>query len=169
MGFKHIPFGTAERFNVVIEIPKGSQNKYEHDEELDVMKLDWVFTGDFKFIFDYGFVPQTRGGDGDMLDAFVLTSHSLTQGVVVECRAIGMIELLDRGEVDDKILAVPIADRNYEKVRELSELDFDYEQTFRDFFKKLGVQKDKVYEIKGFKGSNEAKRELTKAHERFAK
>lgn len=169
MSYKNLPFGSVERFNVVVEIPKGSQNKYEYDEELDLFTLEWVFIGDFKFIFDYGFVPQTRGGDGDMLDAFVLTSHPLEQGTVVECRAIGMIELLDRGEVDNKILAVPVVDRKYTDVRELADLDFEYEQTFRNFFKELGAQKDKVIEIKGFKGSKGATKALEETHEKYKK
>ena len=167
MSFKTLPFGSAERFNVVIEIPKGSENKYEYDEQLDQIKLEWVFTGDFKFIFDYGFVPQTRGGDGDMLDAFVLASHSIEQGTVVECRAIGMIELVDRGEVDNKILAVPVVDKEYGKYQELADLKFDYEKTFRDFFKELGVQKDKKIEIKGFRDRVVAEKELEAARKNY--
>src|SRR3989344_6975947 len=111
MSYKDIPLGTAEEFNVMVEIPKGSENKYEYDDDLDIIKLDWVFTGGFHFPFDYGFMPETRGGDGDNLDVFVINSHSLTVGTVAKCRAIGMIELLDMGVEDNKILAVPISDQ----------------------------------------------------------
>ena len=167
MGYKNLPFGSAEKFNVVIEIPKGSQNKYEYDEELDLMKLNWVFTGDFKFEYDYGFVSRTRGGDGDMLDAFVFCSHPLEHGVVVKCRAIGMIELLDRSEVDNKILAVAIKDPNYINVQELTDLDIDYETEFRKFFKELGRQKNKVMEIMGFRDRATAEKELEAAHKNY--
>lgn len=168
MTYKNLPFGTAEKFNVVIEIPKGSRNKYEYDPELDAIKLEWVFTGGFNFVSDYGFVPQTLGGDGDPLDVFVLTSHPLEQGTVVDCRAIGMIEVLDRGEVDNKLLAVPVVDQKYSKVRELTDLDFDYEKEFREFLAELARQKDKIMEVKGFKGSDGAIKELESAHKNYA-
>ncbi len=164
MSYKNLPFGSVAKFNVVIEIPKGSPNKYEYDPGLDLIKLEWVFTGDFKFLFDYGFVSQTLGGDGDPLDAFVFCSHPLEQGTVVECRAVGMIEVLDRGEVDNKILAVAVADKEFGRFQELRDLKFDYEKTFRDFFKELGVQKDKIIEIKGFKDRARAEKELEAAH-----
>lgn len=167
MGYKNIPFGKTDKFNVIIEIPKGSRNKYEYDEDLDIIKLDWVFSGEFCFPFDYGYIPETRGGDGDHLDAFVFSSHPIALGTVVECRAIGMIELLDRGEKDNKILAVPTADPFYTNHQELSDLDFDYKSIFEEFFKELGVQKNKILTIKGFRDRASAVRELECAHANF--
>src|SRR3990167_8529121 len=110
MSYKNIPLGKPEQFNAVVEISKGGENKYEYDENLDSIKLDWVFSGGFHFPFDYCYIPQTRGGDGDHLDVFIIASHPLQIGTIVECRPVGMIELLDRGEEDNKILAVPVAD-----------------------------------------------------------
>jgi len=129
MSYKNIPLGTVEEFNVIVEIPKGSENKYEYDEDLDVIKLDWVFSGGFHFPFDYGYIPETRGGDGDHLDAFVFSSHPIDFGAVVKCRAIGMIELIDRGEEDNKILAVALADPKYTSHKELSDLHLRFRVT----------------------------------------
>jgi inorganic pyrophosphatase len=86
MSLKNVPFGTIDRFNVVVEIPKGSGNKYEYNEELDAITLEWAFTGGFCFPFDYGFIPQTLGGDNDPLDVFVISSHPFSPGIVVSCR-----------------------------------------------------------------------------------
>src|SRR3990167_1312411 len=157
MGFKDIPFGTKDKFNVVVEISKGSPNKYEYSEELDNLILDWVFTDGFSFPFNYGYIPQTRGGDGDALDAFILGSYPIDPGVIVECKAIGMIELLDRGEKDDKIIAVALADPKY---NELQDLSSDYKDVFEKFFAGLEKQKDKTLEIKGFHDSLAATKEI---------
>ena len=167
MSFKHIPFGSPEGFNAIVEIPRGSSNKYELDEELDAIKLDWVFPESFKLPFDYGCIPQTRGGDGDALDVYILNQHPLTIGTIVLCRPIGIIKTLDRGEVDDKIFAIPIANHHYEKYQDIADLDFDYNNLFVNFFKELGVQKNKKIEGKGFFGRQEALAELKKSHAHF--
>lgn len=167
MSFKQISFGSPEAFNIVVEIPKGSSNKYEYDEALDVIKLDWVFSGNFHFPLDYGYVPQTRGGDGDHLDAFIITSYPLAVGTIAECRPIGMIELLDRGEEDNKIIAVPLADPQTQHIGSLKDFPDDYEEIFQTFFKELGKQKSKTVELKGFFDAERAREEIVKAHEEY--
>ncbi|MFC1630213.1 inorganic diphosphatase [Patescibacteria group bacterium] len=167
MSYNKVPFGTSDTFNVVIEIPKGSKNKYEYDEKLDAIKLDWVFTDGFCFPFDYGYIPETKAGDGDHLDVFVFSSHQIAIGSVVECRPIGMIEFLDRGEKDNKILAVPLVDPEYQKHKELSDLSFDYQTIFKDFFKELGIQKNKTVEIKGFRDKAIAVKELELSNKNY--
>ena len=163
MSYKNISFGKPDEFNVIVEIPQGSKNKYELNEKTGEIELDWVFTNDFCFPFNYGSIPQTKGGDGDCLDVFVLSSHPINMGTVVKCRAIGIIKLIDRGEQDDKIIAVALADTEYSKYKDISELPFDYETIFTDFFKELGIQKNKVMTIEGFEGESEALKELNKA------
>lgn len=150
MTLKNIPFGTAEQFNVVVEIPKGSEIKYQYDEILDVMKVDWVFQNGFCFPFNYGYIPQTKAGDGDTVDVFILNDKPIAIGTIIECRPIGIIELLDRGKEDNKILAVPITDRAYRTFSSIEDLPKDYETILREFFKELEKQKNKVMEIKGF-------------------
>ncbi|MDO8529410.1 MAG: inorganic diphosphatase [bacterium] len=150
MSFKQIPFGTLEEFNVVVEIPKGSELKYEYNEKIDALTLDWVFTDGFGFIYNYGFIPQTLCGDGDNFDVFLITPYPIAIGTVVKSRAVGMIELLDREEEDNKIIAVPIADPSLEKYQKLSDLDFDYKTEFTDFFNEISKQKNKTMKINGF-------------------
>jgi inorganic pyrophosphatase len=168
MSYKDIPFGSSKQFNVVVEIPQKSRVKYEYDEEWDEIKLEWIFTGGFCFPFDYGYVPQTRGGDGDHLDAFVLGSESAALGTVVPCRAIGMIELIDRGERDNKILAIPIADPLCQNYEGLKDLPFNYETVFTEFFRELGVQKKKTMKIVGFREASIAIQELEQGHKDFS-
>ena len=167
MSFKNISFGTPEEFNVLIEIPKGSQNKYEYNEETDKIELDWVFVNDFCLPYNYGLIPQTRGGDGDNLDAFVISSQPIDIGTVVKCRAIGIIKLIDKGEQDDKIIAVSLNDSEYNKYQDIKELSFDYVNIFEEFFKELAIQKNKIMEIKGFKGKEKALEDLESARENF--
>lgn len=167
MSYKHIPFGTPEKFNVVVEIQKGGQVKYEYDEEWEETKVSCIFKNGFGFPFDYGFVPQTRGGDGDHLDVFVLGSQSVQMGTVVACRPIGMIELIDRGEKDDKILAVPVKDWASDAIVTLDDLPFDYKAIFEAFFRELGIQRSKTMEIKEYRDSTVAVGELELAHKNF--
>jgi inorganic pyrophosphatase len=167
MSFKQIPFGSAPEFNAIIEIPKGDSNKYEYDEELDIIKLDWVFTADFKMPFDYGYIPQTLGGDGDALDVYVINDHPLGIGALVACRPLGIIKLLDRGEVDDKIIALPLANPRYKNYQKIEDFEFDVRGILEKFFIELGKQKNKILEVKGFFGAEEAIKELQAAHASF--
>lgn len=164
MSFKNIPLGTNNKFNVLVEIAKGSPNKYEYSEKLDNLILNWVFTEGFTFPFNYGYIPQTRSGDGDALDVFIIGKHPIDPGVIVECKAIGIIELLDRGEKDDKIIAVALADPEYSKYNELEALTFDYKGVFEEFFAVLGKQKNKTIEIKGFHNASVAAKEIDTNH-----
>lgn len=167
MNYKSIPLGSVDKFNVIIEIPKGSENKYEYDEELDVIKLDWVFKNGFCFPFDYGFIPQTFAEDKDAADAFVIASYPLYPGIIAECKAIGIVEILNRGEVDNKIIAVPMADPEYNAYKSLENLPFDYKNIFESFFKELAVQKNKKIKVKGFNDPVAAKKYIEETHKIF--
>src|SRR5580700_4875006 len=94
--WESLPLGekSPEVINVVVEIPKGSNNKYEFDEKLGVFKLDRVFYSSFFYPLDYGFIPQTRSEDGDHLDALVIGSDPVPTGVLVEARPIGMLNMI---------------------------------------------------------------------------
>src|SRR4051812_41363554 len=90
--------GSAEEMNVVIEIPKGSQNKYEIDKKTGLIALDRVLYSAQTYPFDYGFVPQTLWDDGDALDVVVITTAPLFPGVLVPARPIGIMPMVDNGE-----------------------------------------------------------------------
>ena len=156
MDLSKLPPSTPEEFTVVIEIPRGSQNKYEFDEASGTFVLDFVFK-DLAFIENYGFIPGTQGGDGDTLDAFVATPQPLLQGAVVRCRPVGLLETVDRGEVDNKIIAVPVAGH---------EAPIQTEKQFCewfDFYQEVAHQKKKVIEVLGLHGLERAVEELRKA------
>lgn len=98
--------------NVVIEIPAGSHNKIEWDRRLAAFTLDRVEPAVFPKPTNYGFIPQTLDVDGDELDVLAITADPLPTGVYLKARVIGVMEFVDDGEVDDKIVVVPADDRN---------------------------------------------------------
>jgi len=163
MEYKNIPFGTIDAFNVLIEIPKGSQDKYEYDEKSGEIKLDFVFWGDCKFPDNYGLIPETKAGDGDNLDAIVLSPTPLATGNVVVCRPVAVLETIDRGEVDDKLVVVPIECKEYDNVQSEKDLPKDFEEVYREFYKLVGIQKKKILEVKGLASKEEAIEALKKS------
>jgi len=163
MNYKNVKFGEIEAFNVVIEIPQGSQKKIEYDEELDDFKLNFTFWGDCKFPDNYGFVPETKAGDGDTLDVIVLNPKPLETGTVVVCRAVGIMETLDRGEVDNKLVAIPVGCKEYEKIQDIKDLPAGFEEKYREFYRLVAIQKKKIIEIKGVFGKEKAIEELNKS------
>jgi inorganic pyrophosphatase len=109
------------------------------------------------FPFDYGFVPKTMWHDGDALDVMILATYPLQSGTLVRVRPVGIMEVIDTGESDNKILAVPIDDVRWDKVQDLADVNphtIKEIEHFYSTYKKL--QNDEV-EVKGFKGKNEAK------------
>ena len=118
-----IDSGTKEAMNVIIEIPKDSHNKYEIDKKTGLIKLDRANYSSAAYPFDYGFVPHTLWDDGDALDVIVLTTYPLDVGVLVEVRPVAILTMIDDGESDDKVIAVPVEDRRWEDVQELQDLN----------------------------------------------
>ena len=96
-----------QQVNCVIEIPKGKNTKYEYDEELGVFKLTRCLISSLNYPINYGFIPQTIAQDDDPLDVLVYNHDPLDVGTVAECRVIGVLDFVDNGEIDNKILAVP--------------------------------------------------------------
>jgi inorganic pyrophosphatase len=169
MKVENIFFGTVEAFNVFIEITKGSPKKYEYDEESQTIKLDFVFRDGFVFAYNYGLIPETKAPDGDHLDAIVLSDNNLAMDTIVVCRAIGMIELLDRGIEDNKIIAVSIDDENYKDIQSINDLPKSWFSEMEDFFKGIAIQKNKTMEIKSFQDKGRALFELNKCRINLAK
>lgn len=162
MPYKNIPFGQPESFNVLVEITQGSNLKYEYDEATDSLKLDFVFE-DLAFPFNYGFIPGTLGGDGDTLDAIVLSSAPLKSGLVVQCKAIGILKTIDRGEVDDKVVTVPLNDALAKKYLDIADLSPDSLRQWTEFYMEVGRQKKKSIKILGLKNKKAALEEIKKS------
>ena len=115
--------GTKEEINVIIEIPRGSQNKYEIDKETGVIALDRVLHTAQTYPFDYGFVPQTHWDDGDALDVVVLTTVPLAPGILVRVRPVGILPMVDGGDKDEKVLAVPVGDPRFADVKNITDVN----------------------------------------------
>ncbi len=150
MSLKDVPFGEQDAFNVVVEISAGSQDKYEYDEHDDVIKLDRVLYGAQRYPANYGFIPETRAEDGDHTDVLLLSTNPITVGAVVVARAIGFMEMVDSGEVDDKVIAVPIKDPRFGDILSLDDLPAHVLKEWKNFFETYKALNGKVVEIKGF-------------------
>lgn len=120
--------------NVIIEIPKGSKNKYEIDKENGLIKLDRAMKSSQDYPFDYGFVPQSLWEDNDALDVILLTTYPLTTGILVEARPVAVMRMIDGGEGDDKIIAVPKNDPRWEEVQDLADINKHTIKEIRHFF-----------------------------------
>ncbi|MBL8030594.1 MAG: inorganic diphosphatase [Candidatus Doudnabacteria bacterium] len=160
MGLKNLPFGELEKFNVVIEITKGSQDKYEYDEKLDVIKLDRVLYGSQRFPVNYGFVPETRAEDGDHTDVLLFSTNPILAGAVVEARAVGFMQMVDTGEVDNKILAVPVSDPRFASVKGINDIEPHILKEIQNFFESYKTLQNKKVEVKGFEDKDRAVKEL---------
>jgi inorganic pyrophosphatase len=143
-------------FDVIIEVSKGSNLKYEISKETNLLRLDRVLHTSMFYPGNYGYFPQTLAGDGDPLDVLVLTDYVLQPGIVVECKIIGVLLTEDEKGLDEKILAVPSdkVDKSYVKVNSLDDipkLTLEKIEHFFTNYKTLEV--DKWVKTNGFKNS----------------
>lgn len=170
MSWKDIKQGKnfPEVITVVIEIPKGSRNKYEYDEELDVIKLDRVNPdGAMSHPYDYGDVPGTRSGDGDHLDAFVLLDNSVFPGCVVQARPLAVLKMIDSGEYDEKLLCVPADDAHYKHITSMDQLSPQIFKEIAHFFEHYKDLKGEKVEVQGWGDRDEALEIAKKAYETY--
>ncbi len=135
--------------NVIVEIPKGSKNKYEIDKESGLIKLDRAMKSAQDYPFDYGFVPQSLWADGDALDVVLLTTYPLAVGILVAARPVAVMRMIDGGEGDDKIIAVPKNDPRWEEVNDLSDINKHTIKEIQHFFETYKSIDGKKVEITG--------------------
>lgn len=168
-----VPLGenAPEEINVIIEIPKGSNNKYEVDKETGLIKLDRANYSAAAYPFDYGFAPQTYWEDGDPLDVIVLTTYPLDPGILVAVRPVAVMDMVDGGESDYKIIAVPVEDKRWEDVQDLADVNKHALKEFQHFFETYKALKGKPspVEIKGIMGKKEALEAVKKSVELYKK
>ncbi len=145
-----------EQFNVLIEIPKGSKNKYEIDKKTGLIKLDRAMKTAQDYPFDYGFAPQTLWEDGDALDVIVLSTYPLMTNILVEVRPVAVMRMMDSGESDDKIIAVPVSDPRWTEVQDLADLNKHSLKEFKHFFETYKSIDGKIVEITNIEGKSAA-------------
>ena len=123
-----------ELVTAVVEIPSGSRNKYELDKESGLIRLDRVLYSAVHYPGDYGFVPRTLAEDGDPCDVLVLLNEPTFPGCQIDARPIGVLRMLDRGEPDDKVLAVPANDPFYSEYFDIADIPQHYLKEVEHFF-----------------------------------
>ena len=146
-----------EKFNVIIEIPRGSSNKYEIDKDTGLMKLDRVLYSAMFSPMDYGFLPQTHWHDGDPLDVLVMTTYALVPGVLVEVRPIAVIRMIDSGEKDEKIIAVPTEDPRFDGIKDVSDIEKHTIEELRHYYEHYKDLQGKEVQITAIEGADAAK------------
>lgn len=154
--------------NVLIEIPKGSKNKYEFDKELGIIILDRVLYSPLHYPTDYGYIPSTLCGDGDPLDVLVLVTEPTFPGCLIKVRPIGGINMEDEKGLDDKILAVPVEDPRFSQIFDIKDVPKHYLKEISHFFEVYkALEPNKWVKIKGWVSSRRAKKIISNAVELF--
>lgn len=155
--------GTRDLLNVIIEIPRGSKNKYEIDKATGLIALDRAMYTAQDYPFDYGFVPRTYWDDGDALDVLVLTTYPLSPGVLVRVRPVAVMDMIDDGDSDNKIIAVPAKDPRWDEVKDLADINKHTIKEIEHFFSTYKKIQSKEVEVKGFRGAEDAKKDFDKS------
>lgn len=139
---------TESKFEALIEIPKGSKSKYELDKQTGLLRLDRILYTSTVYPSDYGFIPRTLADDGDPLDVLVLCSEPIFPMTLVTCAPIGVIEMLDNGDRDEKIIAVAINDPMFKNYNDIGELPAHIFEEMMHFFEVYKVLEHKVTAVK---------------------
>jgi inorganic pyrophosphatase len=167
--YTKLPIGqnAPERVNAVIEIAKGSVNKYEYDKELHVFRLDRTLFSPVHYPGDYGFIPCTLGRDGDPLDVLVLLESATFPGCLMEVRPIGVLRMVDQGKGDEKILAVAESDPVYREVRDYPQMFTHTLREIEHFFSVYKSLEGKKTDIAGWDGVDVARRIIIEGQRRM--
>jgi inorganic pyrophosphatase len=152
---------------MIVEVPKGSANKYEYDPQLCVFRLDRALYSPMHFPGDYGFVPGTIAEDGEPLDILCLTSHSSFPGCSMEVRPVGMLDMIDAGHVDHKILAVPAGDPRFSAISEVEDVFPHIRREVEHFFTIYKELEEAPTSIESWHGLEEAFDTLRRCRESF--
>jgi inorganic pyrophosphatase len=155
-----------ETFYALIEIPVGSNCKYEYDEELEGIKLDRVLFTAMTYPTNYGFVLNTEGKDGDPLDVMVISSTPIAPGMLVKCRAVGIAEMEDEEGEDNKVIAVPVekVDPASGTLKESSDIPEYLKEKIKHFYEHYKeLEKGKFMKFKGFASKESALKQIKEA------
>ncbi len=155
-------------FDVVIEIPKGSRNKYEVDHDSGRVKLDRYLYTAMGYPTDYGFIENTLGEDGDPLDALVLLPESVFPGCIVEARPVAMFQMTDEAGGDDKVLCVPAGDGRWDHIKDVGDVASSELEAIKHFFVHYkDLEPGKYVKAADWAGRAEAELEVNRSIERF--
>jgi inorganic pyrophosphatase len=168
--WKDLPVGEGkepEEIFAIIEIPRRSQNKYEYDPEGGFFKLDRVLFSPMFYPANYAFIPGTWSKDEDPLDIFVLSDEPIAQGCVVLVRPVALLKMIDCGEEDHKIIAVPVKDPRYNHINKKEDLNPHFLKEVVHFLQRYKELQDKKVDVLGWEDKNKALEEIKESIERF--
>ena len=156
-----------DTFDVLIEIPKGSRNKYEYDFELKKIRYDRMIFSSMMYPADYGFIPETLALDGDPLDVLVLVTEPTFPGCVIEVKPIGVFHMADEKGPDEKVICVPVSDPIWNKLNDLSDVNTHLVKEIEHFFKVYKDLENKKVDVEGFGDVNEAREIIKNCVDRY--
>ncbi|MBI3978893.1 MAG: inorganic diphosphatase [Chloroflexi bacterium] len=153
---------------MVVEIPRGSRNKYEYDHRRHVIRLDRVLYSSVHYPADYGFIPDTLAEDGDPLDVLVVTEEPTFPGCLVPVRPVGVLDMRDESGPDEKILAVPAVDPRFATIVDLEDLAPHWLHEIEAFFEIYkALEPGKRTEVVGWRGAEAAVNLMNAARRRW--
>lgn len=158
-----------DHVNALIEIPKGSRAKYEIDKDSGLIKLDRVIFASMHYPLNYGFIPQTLGEDGDPLDIVVLTQVSVVPLCLIPSQVIGVMRMIDRGEADDKIIAVAEQDASVSHISSVDSLPEHLVLELKHFFENYKTLEKKKVVVDEFQSKEKASEIILESIERYKK
>jgi inorganic pyrophosphatase len=151
----------------IVEIPKGSRNKYEYDEDLGGIKLDRLLFSSVVYPTDYGYFPDTLAADGDPLDVLVCLSEPTFPGCIIPVKPIGLFRMEDEKGQDDKVVCVPLQDPAWNKLEKVDDLDEALRNEIAHFFEIYKDLEKKKTEVHGWYGVKEAEEAIEDARRRY--
>ena len=163
------PDNNVPSVNVMVEIPKGSRNKYEYDTKRKVIKFDRMLFSAMHYPSDYGFITDTLAEDGDPLDALVLVWEPTFPGCMIEARPVGLFRMIDEKGPDAKILCIPLGDPMWNHINTLDDVPPHLLKEIEHFFKVYKDLEEKKTGVKGWEGLDAALKDIKEAQERFKK
>jgi inorganic pyrophosphatase len=152
---------------VLVEIPKGSRNKYEYDKEKGMIRFDRMLFSAVHYPSDYGFILDTLGGDGDPLDALVLVSAPTFPGCLIEVKPIGLFRMWDEKGRDEKILCVPVSDPVWNRLNELQDVNPHLLLEIKHFFTIYKDLEEKKVAVEDWEERESALKVIQEAQERY--
>jgi inorganic pyrophosphatase len=157
----------VDSFTVIIEIPKGSRNKYEYDHATHAIKLDRFLYSSVVYPTDYGFIPDTLSLDTDPLDVMVCVSEPTFPGCVIEVKPIALFRMEDDMGIDDKVLAVPCSDPTWNQLETLDDIPKQLQDEIAHFFSVYKDLEQKTVKVRGWFSREDAIEEIQASRDRY--
>jgi inorganic pyrophosphatase len=158
---------SPEIIRMIVEIPKNSANKYEYDGKLGVFRLDRPLYSPLHYPGDYGFVPGTLAEDGDPLDVLTLMSEPSFTGCLIEVRPLGVLNLVDQSENDQKVVAVPISSPRYEQIHSMDQVWPHLRREIEHFFNIYKELEGKETRVEGWLGPMDARKLIVSTRQAY--